>query len=74
MSTAPGSIGRLTHRGVVHAKVIADLAHHDRAGIEPDAKAHLDSALALELRAEAGDRLLDGERPLYRAQRMILEG
>jgi hypothetical protein len=32
-----GEIGGIPHRHVVHAQVVADLAHHHEAGVNADA-------------------------------------
>jgi len=40
---------RVALRRVVHAQIVADLADHDRAGVETDAHGKLQAALAFEV-------------------------
>ena len=39
-----GNIGRIADGGVVHPQVVANLADHDHARVEPDAQPQLDGA------------------------------
>ena len=67
-----GYIGGIAHRGVVHAQVIADAAHHHKTRVQ--ALAHLKSQAArtLQLLVEGLERLYDGKGRVHRPPSMIL--
>ena len=59
------------YEGTVN-QVVADLAHHDRAGVEPHADPEVDRAVAHQLLAIAGDRPVDAERRVHGADGVVL--
>ena len=69
-----GQVGRLAHCGVVHVEIATDRAHHDLAGIEPNADLHRhDLGPAPPLRILLY-RLLHAQRGIARAHRVVLMG
>ena len=71
---ARGEVGGVTHRGVVHPQVVADLAHDHRAGMQPDSHLQVASALALQLAIVVAQRALHRERRVDGAARAVLVG
>ena len=71
---AGGEVRGLADRGVVHAQVAADRAHHDLAGVEADADLDRDALGAAHLLGVAPDRLLHAERGVAGAHGVILVG
>ena len=71
---APGEVGGLSHRRVVHMQVAADRAHDDLAGV--DAHPHLDGhALSTpHLVGVAPHGFLQAQRRVARAHRVVLVG
>jgi hypothetical protein len=59
-------------RGVVHAQVVADLAHHDLARVDPHPHAEVEPALAPQLLREGAQRVAQVERRVARPLRVIL--
>jgi hypothetical protein len=68
-----GKVRCVADSGVIHAQVVADLAHDDGPAVEPDPYTQLDTVLARELSGKAVERRLDRERGLGGAQRVIFE-
>jgi hypothetical protein len=66
-------IGRIADRCVVHAQVVADVAHHHRAGVDPDPHAELEAARRVDLAAQRLDRGLHREPRHHGATRRVLE-
>jgi hypothetical protein len=61
-------------RGVVHAEVVADLADDHGARVEPHAHLELDASLGAQVVAVRGERPLEAEGRVDRAQRVVLMG
>jgi hypothetical protein len=67
-----------THReplgGVVHPQVVADLAHHDLARVQPDAGGEVEAVLALHFAGLVGEIVPELQRRIARALGMVLVG
>ena len=71
---AGGQVGGVPDGGVVHAEVIADLAHHYRTGVEADAELERETVLSLDPLPVALHRLLDGQGGMTGPLGMVLVG
>ena len=60
--------------GVVHAKVVADLAHHDLARVQADARGEVEAVLALHFARLLGKIVPELQRRIARALGMVLVG
>jgi hypothetical protein len=69
---ARGEVRRVADRRVVHLQVVADRADDDRSGMDADPRLEDLAAVGEHRRAEAPDRLLDGERGEHRVLRGVL--
>ena len=67
---ARGEVGSVADGRVVHAQVVADLANHDHAGVQPHAQAHL--AQRLSVAFGILHPLQDGGRRQQGPPRMVL--
>jgi len=67
-------VGRLPDRGVVHAQVVADRAHHDLARVEPDANLHLDALRPSQAGRVLPDGVLHAQGGIACAHGVILVG
>jgi hypothetical protein len=63
---------RVALRGVIHAQVVADLAHDDLTRVESNPNGEADSLLALELARVGAKLLTEPERRVARPLRVIL--
>ena len=71
---ARGEVGGVADRGVVHAQVAPDGAHHDQAGVDADAQAELDAVQPPHVVAHRLQVTLDGQGGAERAVRVVLVG
>jgi hypothetical protein len=70
-----GHVRRVALGRVVHPQVVADPPDHDRAGVEPDAHAQADDAVArLEVAPVVSERALNPEGGVHRPARTVLVG
>jgi hypothetical protein len=69
-----GQVRGIPDRGVIHAEVVADLADDHRTRVKPHAYLELDATLGAELVAVRGERALEAEGRVDRAQGVILVG
>ena len=69
-----GQVRGVADRRVVHAKIPADRADDDGAGVDPDAHLEVPLVLALDLVAQGLQVAVDLERGVKRAGRVILVG
>jgi hypothetical protein len=65
---------RLPHRRVVHVQIIADRAHHHRAGVQPDADLYIKPLAPAQLRGIAADGVLHAQGGIAGAHGMIFMG
>ena len=65
---------RVADRGVFHAQVLADCAHHHLAGVEAHADREAEPLLAAELRRVGGEHLLEVKRRVAGAPGVVLVG
>ena len=70
---AGGEVGRVAHRRVVHAQVVADPADDDRARVDRDAHAELDARACAQLPGQLGHGALDAEGGVHGAARRVLQ-
>ena len=71
---ARGEPDRVSLGGVVHAQVVADLAHHDLAGVDPDAHREGEPVLALHLPRVAPELVAQMQRRVARPLGVVLVG
>ena len=69
-----GEIGGVAHRGVVHAQVASDRAHHHGTGVDPDAHAEVEPVYALDVGGERLEPFLDRQRRAERPRGVVLVG
>ena len=69
-----GQVRGLADRGVAHAQIVADGAHHDLAGVESDADLDRDALGPAHLFGVTLDRLLHANRRVAGPHRVILVG
>jgi hypothetical protein len=69
-----GQVGRLADRGVVHAQIAADGAHHDFARVEPDPDLHVHAVRSARLLRVARHRFLHAQSGVAGAHRVVLVG
>ena len=67
-------VGGVAHRRVVHAQVVANLAHHHQPGVHADAHLHAQTALRLELAAEVLHGALHAQGGVYGPARAVFVG
>jgi hypothetical protein len=69
-----GQVRRLADRGVLHAQVAANRAHHHLARVEPDADLHVEPLGATQLAGQATHALVHAQRRVGRAHHVVLVG
>ncbi len=67
-------VGGLADRAVVHVQIAADGAHHDLAGVEPDADLHVHALRAAQVAGQPVHLLVHPQRGVGGAHRVILVG
>jgi hypothetical protein len=67
-------VGGVPHRGVVHAQVVADLPHDDRAGVDADAHLQGEAAPGVELLAILPHGALEPQSRMHRPPWAVLMG
>jgi hypothetical protein len=71
---AGSQVGGIPHGRVVHAQVVANLADHDRTGVEADAHLQAEAALSLHLLAVFPQGALNSQGRMHRPPWAIVVG
>ena len=69
-----GDVGGVAHRGVVHAEIPSDRAHHHGARVDAHPHAEVDLVHTFDVGGERDEVLLDRQRRPERARRVVFMG